>query len=251
MLEKIAVKAKKKKRNEWGDTSQETPDGAQQEPEESEEEEEKEGELEGDLPETEAVEQEEEEMQPGSTAPVDEDGEQSMSLDRTIGQGEQTDSRAATPKPTASGDARAPAPFEEVKEEQESLATSDAPSAPPAHQPSQSANSSSRVSSSARLQPHGSLETPQFGPNIGISQSQSQSQSQNQSINGDLEESLSSAPRMNLTDIGGLLSSQAGGSQIDVEPTQIDYDVEQLPPVNGDLSVGSELTNARETRRTS
>ncbi|ORY58659.1 hypothetical protein BCR35DRAFT_309384 [Leucosporidium creatinivorum] len=235
-MAKVAVKTRKKK-SEW-DTSQETPEsleqsrvgaGAGEDPAGDEEEEE-------DLPETEVAEES------YGAATDDGGGEQSMDIDETVRDEEQMsmdESRVETPRRSAPMEIARTTPATELaapsakdEETQESVATSHAFSAPPAHQISPRAASSDADSSIPRLaRPF--QETPLFGPNLDSSQSQSQS------IIGDLDESLGSQRHsMNLTDIG-LLSSQADQTQIEVEPTQVEYDIERLPPISGDLSIGS------------
>lgn len=223
----IPVVVKKKRKDEWDDSSQETLESLRKAAVEGDEEEEEE-----DLPETEVVQEE-------SLAATDPDGEAStsMSLDRTAGAEEDMslDSRVETPRASAvqlknfAAGFVAAAPSEAVKEDetQDSLATSNAASAPPAHQPSPG----SLASSTALRRKRSAGETPLFAPDVD---------SQSQSINGDLEESHDTRQTMNLTDIG-LMSSQADQTQIEVEGTQVEYDVERLAPVSvsGDLSVGS------------
>lgn len=237
-MAKVAIKAKKK-RSEWGDTSQETPESLEQSRAGARDGDGEEEEEEGDLPETEVAEE--------SYAALTEngDGEQSMDIDETVRDEEHglsmDESRVETPRRSAQmEDVRATpatelaAPNAKDEETQESVATSHAYSAPPARQLSPRAASSDADSSIPR-QARPLQETPLFGPALGSSQSQSQS------ITGDLDESLGSQRQsMNLTDIG-LLSSQADQTQIEVEPTQVEYDVERLPLISGDLSVGSEL----------
>lgn len=94
-------------------------------------------------------------------------------------------------------------------------------------------------------------EGPLFGPAVG-NQSRSELQSQSQALSGPEPISQSSQSEqhtgtgsipfpssaasrineriLNLTDIGGMNSSQVEQTQIEIEATQLEYDVEKLPP---------------------
>lgn len=219
-MRNVAVKPPKPKRKEaWDGISQDTPEQSVEDEEEEEDEEQ--------LSETEIHAQD------------DEDGEKDMSMAGA------DEPQVATPRQTGEVErdqddtggeiavsAILAAPNEETQDSFDMGVHN--PSAPPAHQPS--ADLKSSVDSSSVSRPKRNPKaTPLFGPDLrGSSQSESLGLDQ-------VDSNRSGDGAISLTDIGAL-SSQAEQTQIDVEPTQVDYDAEHLPPsVFGDSEGDNEL----------
>lgn len=173
-------------------------------------------------------------------AHAESDGEKDMTIDEseTVDELESQGSGAATPRPTANAttdmdlDEDASAllhrqPDDSLEPKDESLGQSIGASAPPAAQQT-SVDEPSSLASSIYQPIH--ADTPPFGPEIN---DESQSQSQSLDLARNNESSLQDGTQEDshsrrLTDISELKSSMEmqESSQIVVEPTQVEYDIE-------------------------
>ncbi|KAL8279317.1 hypothetical protein RQP46_008354 [Phenoliferia psychrophenolica] len=223
VLKNLAVKPPSRKREAWDILDQDTD--SQRSDLEEEEEEEKQGE---------------------------DDGEKDMTLDGddSLAHVASQGSGAATPRPTANATTdmdldvdesslQLPLQMEdptndsllllEEPKDESSLDQSVGPSAPPAHQPT-APEPSDTFSSSVHLPVH--QDTPLFGPAFDDSQSQSiDSHAPAASHDESSLQEDDSMHRRRLTDISELKSSMEhqdldDESQIVVEPTQVEYDIE-------------------------